>query len=608
MKFKANYRTASVGAFLVAPLMWSACTDTWDDHYNAQEGTMSSQSSLYAILSEDSELSNFLRVVEACDATDMLSASQQYTLWAPVGFTSAQADSVIAVYQSDENAGRDWDDNRAITQFLQNHIAPYTRTVSSLTNDTISMLNSKYMQLVGFSSTSGTLQGQGFYDGTLANNGMLYKLNDPLTFQPNVREYVEQTSGLDSLLAFIEKYDEYILDESASVEGGVVDGKTVYLDSVTYLTNDMLSRLGYIQREDSVYTLVAPTNDVWKQEYEKYIQYYTYASNVNNADSLSNVNAQMNIVQGRFFNTSSRYKYNLSPLDSLCNTQYNLSQSHMPRRNVYYNPYSSDGILNGLESSTCSNGEVFVDGTGVIDPATTFFYRNDVPCYYASNYTIPTNSSTNAETMNVSSLSYEVYDSLTEESKTFNYLQVTAKTSSAHTSMEYSIPDVLSNCYYNIYLVTIPNTSTNIPLWFQVSQSVANASGTFPSTSTYFTNPHPITEADSATVANTDIILRQSNNQRCYVSTEEKVDTILLQSAVLYPYSSYDLSDPTVKLTISSFGPSAGSQRERIYTRTLRLGELIFVPFETEEEALEAADDIDAFSDEKLQAIANGEN
>ncbi len=607
MKVKANYKIASLGALLLAPVMWSSCSDTWDEHYDVQDGTMASYGSLYTSMSEDNDLTNFMRVVDECGASDMYSASQQYTVWAPVGLTSTQADSIISVYQTDEALGRDWDDNRAITQFIQNHTALYTHSVSSITNDTISMLNSKYMRLVGKSASTGSLQDEQFDGATLANNGMFYKLESPLPFSPNVREYVEMTSGLDSMLAFIESFDEYVLDENSSVAGGVEDGKTVYLDSVTYLNNDMLSRLGYIQREDSVYTLLALTNDVWKEQYDKYLQYYNYTSAVSNADSLANYNAHYNIVQGRFFNTSQNYKYNRSPQDSLCNTQYNVSQTHMPRKNVYYKPESSDGILNGLEKETCSNGVVYVDNKGVIPPSSTFFTRNDVPCYYSSYYTIPTNSSTNAETMNVSNASYEVYDTLTDELlHTYTYVQVTAKTSSDHTSLVYSIPDVLSNCYYNIYLVTIPNEDTNIPLWFQVSQTVAASNGQFPSTSTYFNNPHPIT-ADSD-VDNVDDILNQSNNSRCFVSTVEKIDTILLQSAVLYPYSSYSLSDPTVKLTIQSFGPSAGSKREKIYTRTLRLCELIFVPFETEEEALEAADDIDAFSDEKLQAIANQEN
>ncbi len=102
------------------------------------------------------------------------------------------------------------------------------------------------------------------------------------------------------------------------------------------------------------------------------------------------------------------------------------------------------------------------------------------------------------------------------------------------------------------------------------------------------------------------VILKQSNNQRCYVSSAEKVDTILIQSGVQFTYSSYGLDDGTVNLKVSSFGPSSGTYREKIYTRTLRLNEFILVPFETKEEAEAAADDIDAFNDELLEA--NKEN
>ncbi len=593
-------KIAYLGA-MVVPMMWMSCSDTWNEHFDAKDDTMASRGSLLEHISADASLNSFRRVVEAIGAEDMLNSPQQYTVWAPKGLTEVQADSIVQIYQTDVEAGRKWKDNRAVTQFLQNHIALYSRSVSSLTNDTVSMLNNKYMHLVGTSSTSGTLQGNAFGEATLSNNGILYKIENPMRFAPNVREYIEQNTRFDSLANFMVQFDEYVLDENSSVSGGVVDGKTVYLDSVTYLNNRILANYGYIQREDSTYMLVAPTNEVWKKEYDKFKKYFTYTTAVPNADSLSDVNTKLSIIRGRFFNTSLRSRYNQAPQDSLCNTFYSLLQQHNPRQNVYYNPFAADGILNGLTKVECSNGEVYVDTEGKIPATSTFFGRMDIPCNASSIYTVPVNATTNAETMNIANGSYEVYDTLTNELKhTYQYVQVTAKLSSEHTRLEYQIPNVLSNCYYNIYLVTAPG---NLPLWFQASQVMARENGTFPTSAEYFDNPNPVTEGS---VENSKEILSQRNSNRCYVSSTEKMDTILIQSAVSYPYSNLDTSDPTVKLTIQSFGPSSGSKREKIYTRTLRLNELIFIPFESKEEAEAAANDLDAFNDEKLQA--NKEN
>ncbi len=612
MRTKIFSKVMMAAVLLVSSVLWSACTDTWDDHYGVNDGVMADQSSILTNLAADSDLANFYKVAQAVGMTDLLESPQQLTLWAPINFTSAQADSVIAVFVEDSIAGKKDDDNKAVSQFFQNHVSLYTRTVSSETNDTIAMINGKYMHLVGTSSTSGLLQNNPFSDGILCNNGMLYKAENVQTFFPNVREYTELQANMDSLTAFLTDYDEYELDEDASVPGGVVDGKTVYLDSVTNLTNEMLTKYGYIQREDSTYYLIVPTDEVWKEEYEKYHKYYNYTSVVNNADSLANVETRKDIMCGRFFNMSLSSKYNLHPEDSLCNTQYMNSQQHNPRQNVYYNPES--GILQGLEKVECSNGYIYVDDKGVIEPQTTFFGRKDLEAYMARYFELPVNSNNEDQMNSNSGTYYQLKDtSVNPDSvpdgddsdlyNTYDYIEITAKTNSANTEITYTIPNTFSGCYYNIYLVTVPVTSPlTLPLWFQVQQSVMRDNGTFPTSVTYFTNPHPVSEASDSTIANRDVILNQANNGRCYVSSCEKVDTILLQAAVQYDYSSMGLDDGVVQLTISSFGPSSATYRERIYTRTLHLNEIIMIPYETEEEALAAKDDLDAFNDEKLEA------
>ncbi len=601
MKSKIFSKMMAAAMLTTAPLLWSSCSDTWGEHYDVTDGGMADQPSILTNIKSDADLANFYKVIEAIGASDLLNSPQQLSVWAPLNFTEAQADSVISVYASDVASGLKWEDNRAVTQFLQNHIALYTVPVSSLTNDTIAMLNNKYMHLIGSSSKSGSLQGNPFVDAILCNNGIIYKAENVQTFFPNIREFIEMQSNADSIVKFIASYDEYELDENSSVAGGIVDGKTVYLDSVTNLSNDILRKYGYIQREDSTYALIFPTDELWASEYDRYHALYNYDPSVNNADSLADNLTKLSIIRGRFFNTSADWAYNRHPEDSLCNTQYSQRQLHNPRQNVYYQPET--GILSGLEKVECSNGYVYIDAKGVIEPQTTFFGRNDIEAYSPRYYEIPVNTN-NEETMNVSTMSYETYkdSDFTDVDKTYYYARVTAKTSSAQTSLEYTLPETFSGCYYNIYLVTVPDVYTNLPLWFQVSQSVKNEKGAFAS-DTYFSNPHPITEGS---VENSDVILKQSKNERCFVASAEKVDTILIQSAVNYTYAGYGLDDGVVKFTIGSFGPSSSKYREAIYTRTLRLNEIIMVPFETREEAEAAADDIDAFNDELLEA--NKEN
>jgi len=601
-----------------APLLWSACTDTWNEHYDATPGGMADQPSLLTNIANDASLANFYKVIKNIDAEDLLNSPMQLTVWAPKSLTAAQADSVINVYKKDQQEGWKWKDNKAVTQFLQNHIALYPRQVSVNSNDTVTMRNKKYMQLLGTSATSGSLNGNPFNEMKLCNNGILYKVENVQSFFPNVREYCEQHANMDSLSSFFKQYDEYDLDEYASVAGGVVDGKTVYLDSVVNLYNEMLYRYGEIDKEDSVYTFLAPTDEVWSREYEKYHKYFVYNGAINNADSLADVLTKSQILRGRFFNTSKNWKYNRNPNDSLCNTKYSERQSHNPRQNVYYNPQQN--ILNGLEKFTCSNGFVYVDNKGMIDPKTTFFGRDDIDASSPFYYEVPKDKSNN-ETMNVATASYEVYEydttyiyndeneviglGLNNErvKKRYSYAKVTAKTSSAHTQLEYTIPSTLSNVYYNVYVVCCPperSEVNKIPCWFQVAQQTQSEKGAF-KTATYFNNPK---ELNADNCENFDVIQKQGNNYtRCYVTDPTKVDTVLIASGVTYEYSGFGADEGVVRYTISSFGPSGSSYREKIYTRTLRLNEIIMIPFETKEEAEAAANDLDAFNDEKLEAL-----
>ncbi len=583
-------------------LFWSACTDTWNEHYDVTEGGMSDQPTLYENIKSDPNLANFYRVITSIGATDLLNSPQQLTVWAPKSLTSSQADSIIAVYQNGVNEDLKWEDNKAVAQFLYNHAALYARPISSLTNDTVKMLSKKYMQLIGKSRMSGTMNGRVFNEAVTCSNGILYKTEDVLNFFPNVRECLEQNGGLDSVSNMIKSYDEYTLDESSSVAGGVEDGKVVYIDSVTVFTNSLLDYYGYIYREDSLYSFIAPTDELWKKEYDKYSKYYNYNPLENKADSLMDANTKLSIVMGRFFNTGKGNKYNRHPEDSLVNTSYYERQAHNPRLNVYYNPH--EGILNGLDKIECSNGNVYLDNIGVIDPRTTFFGRDDVPAYASFYYELPTTN--NQETMNAYSGSYETFedDSVTLK-KTYYFLNVTSK-STSQTEITYTIPSTMSGAYYNIYLVTVPDFMTNLPCWFQVGYAEKNEKGAFPTSFKAFTNPHSDEVMADENVAEATF----SNKDRCYIATAEKLDTILIQSAVQFTYSSASLSgseiDGVVKLQVKSIGPSQGTWREKRYTRTLRLNEFILVPFETEAEAKAAADDTDAFNDEILEA--NKEN
>lgn len=649
MKTKRYMKIMAAVLLAGAPMFWSACTDAWDDHYGVYNP--SGNASIWQNLSADEDLANFVEVLSAIGCDQTLNSPQRHTIWAPKNMTAEQAATIIDMFNADKEAGLKLEDNKAYIQFYQNQTALYDQSVSSLTDSVITMLNGKYMRLLGTGAKSGSLAEVAFDDAIFCSNGIIYKTDAMQPFDANVREKLEMdgrfgvsrksgdiTYPYQNFVEMITSYDEYELDESASVPGGVVDGKTVYLDSVVYLYNDLLWQYGHIQREDSTYWVIAPTKEVWNQLYDKYAPYYTYDNSVPNRDSLANENTCRNIIQGRFINASQENKYNRAPNDSLVNTQYYIRQSHNPRQDVYYKPFAEGGVLNGLESIDCSNGKIYVDDQGVIDPHATFFGRRDQDATSSRYYEVPKSATGSEDAMVTRRMEYIKYATAEQQAedeegnlvfdgegnpvmetvetdevlKTYDYLQVTSKVDAEGTKIYYKIPNTLSNVYYNIYIVTTPtNTKKDqLPCWFQVEHAEKQENGAF-SKSAIYNNPYPVTSegmSGDKEVANADVILGCYKPEECYVADAAKVDTILIQKAVKYDYSGYGLDEGVVRLTIGSWESAPGAQRNVLYTSTLRLNEIIFIPFEEEADAIAAADDLDAFNDEILEAKKKKEN
>ena len=90
------------------------------------------------------------------------------------------------------------------------------------------MLNGKYSYLA-----DGTVNGvKCLTSNELYRNGVLFTVDGRLPYFANVSEYFSTDAELDSIASFFSRYNVYEFDPSRSVPGEIVDGKTVYLDSV----------------------------------------------------------------------------------------------------------------------------------------------------------------------------------------------------------------------------------------------------------------------------------------------------------------------------------------------------------------------------------------
>src|SRR5574344_1740667 len=132
----------------------TACTDTWDEHYDGLGGENVHEGSLWKAIKSDPDLSNFAKVIEGCDYDRALGGSQVFTVFAPTNsqLSSEEADRLVAEFKEQDAARVPEEDNTVLKEFIQNHMALYNYSVSGESNDSIALMNGKYAIL-----TNGTI-------------------------------------------------------------------------------------------------------------------------------------------------------------------------------------------------------------------------------------------------------------------------------------------------------------------------------------------------------------------------------------------------------------------------------------------------------------------
>ena len=251
---------------LVAAATLTACSD-WDDHFDANSSVLDSQhSTLWQQIEKAENLKEFASLLKKTGYDEKLSASQTYTVWAPVDGSF------------DFDVLSNYSDARVLREFVENHIARNNYPVSGQVDQRIYMLNEKKMAFNGASDY--TIQGVKLINPNMSScsNGTLHAINGKVPFLSSIYESLSTLDyPIDSLSAYILSYDEKKIDESKSKKGPVINGEQTYLDTVYYEHNDLFSFYdAFINREDSSYTMVAPTNTAWNKAMTTINSYFNY--------------------------------------------------------------------------------------------------------------------------------------------------------------------------------------------------------------------------------------------------------------------------------------------------------------------------------------------
>ena len=579
--------TKSIKHILAASLLccgigaaFTACTDTWDNHYQAtQQGAH--EGTLWQALKGNSNFSNFASVLEATGYDKSLGSSQVFTVFAPTNdqFSSEQAAALINSYNQQKGSVSD-DDNTVIKEFVRNHIALYNHSVSSSTNDTLVMMNGKYAPLSGTSVAGSPIVASdvnGLYD-----NGVLYTVGSQVAYGPNVFEYLRKDSELDSVASFLYNshfyYKEFQADES--VAGGFENGRTVYLDSVFRQVNELFGSdflYARLSAEDSTYWMLAPTNRVWKELIDEYEPYFVYDDKVEDRDSIAYTNSRLAIMQGTVFSRT------LNTDAALRDSAMSTSAARSSFREAYWGapflryyqygdgtgysthkPMQAGGALYGTTNVECSNGVVMKTDQWNINPLNTFKQMIMVSA---------TGRGAIKELSKVYNPSRKDYDE-TVEAVPVNILSGTPyygkllggnriiefRPGNDSTSVTFNIRGVLSNMGYDIYLVTPPAVAVD---------TMATAMQRLPTKLTCWMYYHnQAGERDSTLLV------------QAQPTTPDIIDYIKLADDFKFPCASYGLEEetPQVNLKVSTEGVNLFDLLFNRFTRTMYISSILLVP------------------------------
>lgn len=255
---------------MMAATMFAASCSDFDDYNEAYvSGSAESKLSLWENISGNPELSQFSELLKKGGYDEVLGSSRFYTVWAPKNGTITDYEDLMAM-------GKD----SLVNRFIKNHIANYNYNISAAGERRVYTLNDKSMVFDNSSYAGLTIDPD--FKNVPSVNGILHVIDGYAKYHPNLYECIFE-SECDSLSKYFKKFEYEYFDAAKSVIGPIDSlGRQTYSDSVIIdknrLTDSGNSGLirAELANEDSLYTLLIPTDEAYKAAYDKVRAYYRY--------------------------------------------------------------------------------------------------------------------------------------------------------------------------------------------------------------------------------------------------------------------------------------------------------------------------------------------
>jgi uncharacterized surface protein with fasciclin (FAS1) repeats len=329
----------SLFLFIVLLFAATGCNDAWNDHVTVADNVSQQTISQYLESSED--YSSFLALMKSTGLYQKLDSNTIYTIWVP---TNAAMESLNAdLINTDEKQ----------LEFVSNHIVSGNYSGKSLTlNDSIYMLSGK--KLV-YQPSNALIDGIGIDESkeVKAKNGFIQVVNAPIVPRQSIWEWVLDSAPQNKFIKFLKSLDYLYFDADASGYLGTDDhGNPIYEDSVVVLRNQYLLQVADLASEDSSFTFLVPTDEVFDAEISKFQKYYRLDDKGSNVVPTARDSAYIKIMVARDMTFGNAY-----------------SQIDAPDTLVSYYDVKVPFVKTSIgESNYCSNGYAYVVGSCSVLP------------------------------------------------------------------------------------------------------------------------------------------------------------------------------------------------------------------------------------------------
>ena len=280
-----NFRHKILAGAMLFGFMFAgtSCQDN-EEGIKVTPETPYADKTLYEVIVNDPDLTDFVEVINACGAhcaDSLFNHSRVYTVWAPVNGTFNK-DSIIneTVADSTGNSNRDIVFRSFVEAHIANHLVAANGTLDE--KNTVLLLNNKNAVFTGDHRNGYTFSGIAL-DPSCTNirvwNGLLHKIVSPSEYKYSIWEYLKVAEGVDSVAQYLYSYNVTEFNEGQSISGPIVNGEQTFIDSVFTTSNvwlDAWSGVGNINSEDSTYTVYVPTNELWEKMVKQAEAHFNY--------------------------------------------------------------------------------------------------------------------------------------------------------------------------------------------------------------------------------------------------------------------------------------------------------------------------------------------